>query len=229
MQKVLRRTALAKRQAARRVAKGAGKNRSDDRKIRVQEQSQINTEFRTRIIAARTSRREDWLLGPLAPKRDVGDAKDTYGTIGTRGLRGVEKAEGEWKDWCIEEGDRVVVVENGHRDRGKIGKVREVRARAEACTVEGLNLVSYLSLIKLLNVPKERELFTKSLLIGRCSRTRLHVAKGDRQTPFPSLRMPLSTSLCPPCISVTTPGDRGIAGCCHQRASEKQKPSEEKH
>ncbi|KAL9118099.1 MAG: hypothetical protein Q9187_005359 [Circinaria calcarea] len=140
MQKVLRRTALAKRQAARREANRAAKDRSDDRKLRVQEQSLINTDFRTRIIAARNSRREDWFLGPLAPKRDVGDAKDTYGTIGTQGLRGVEKAKGEWKDWCIEEGDRVVIVEDGHRDRGKIGKVREVRARAEECTVEGLNL-----------------------------------------------------------------------------------------
>lgn len=145
MQKILRRTALSKRQATRRAANRAGKDRSDDRKLRVNEQTQINTELRTNIIAARNSRREDWLLGPLAPKRDVGGSKDTYGTIGTRALRRVEKAEGEWKDWCIVEGDRVVVVEDGHRDRGKIGRVREVRARAEECTVEGLNQVSHLS------------------------------------------------------------------------------------
>ena len=80
-------------------------------------------------------------MGPLAPKRDVGDYKHLYGTINARRLRNPEKAEGEWRDWCIVPGDRVVVVEEGHRDRGKIGTVREVRHRAEECTVEKLNQV----------------------------------------------------------------------------------------
>lgn len=158
MQKVLRRTALAKRQVARRAANRAGKNRSDDRKIRLKGQSLIDTEFRTHIIAARNSRREDWLLGPLAPKRDVGDSKDTYGTVSTQVLRRMEKAEGEWKDWCIVEGDRVVVVEDGHRDRGKIGTVRETRVKAEECTVEGMNQVSHLSFSKFLGFANKRGL-----------------------------------------------------------------------
>ena len=57
----------------------------------------------------------------MAPRRDVGDNKNTYGALDTARLRGVEKSDGFWKDWCIVEGDRVVIVENGHRDRGKIG------------------------------------------------------------------------------------------------------------
>ena len=141
MQAVIRRTALAERQAARRTAAKAGKRRSDDRKIRRGEQTTLNSDIRTDLRAARVNRREDWLLGPLAPRRDVGDAKANYGTISSRRLQGVDKSDGSWKDWCIVAGDRVVVVEDGHRDRGKIGTVREVREKAEQCVVVGLNLV----------------------------------------------------------------------------------------
>ena len=141
MQKVLRRTALAKEQAKRKAAARAGQNKSDEYKLRQQEKISIHRAIKTDIVAARTARREDWFLGPLAPRRDVGNAKELYGTINARRLRGPEKAEGEWKDWCIVAGDRVVVVEAGHRDRGRIGVVREVRHRAEECIVDKVNQV----------------------------------------------------------------------------------------
>ena len=141
MQAVIRRSALAERQAARRAADRAGKRRTEDRRTRINAQIGVNSAIRKDIRAARTARREDWLLGPLAPRRDIGDAKGSYGTISTDRLQGVEKADGDWKDWCIVAGDRVVVVEDGHRDRGKIAAVREVREKAEECIVLGLNLV----------------------------------------------------------------------------------------
>ena len=94
------------------------------------------------IQAARAARREDWLLGPLAPRRDAGDAKETYGTVSTRRVNGVKKEAGTEKDWCIEVGDRVAIVEKGHRERGKIGKVQRVEKKAEVCYIEGLNRVS---------------------------------------------------------------------------------------
>ena len=142
MQKVLRRTALAKRQAARKDILRKSKNESDFRKLNDNERSAINSTIRDDIVAAKMARREDWLMGPLAPRRDIGDAKDTYGAINSRRLRGVEKIKGQHKDWCIEVGDRVVIVEERHRDSGKIGKVKEIRERAEECTIDGLNRVS---------------------------------------------------------------------------------------
>ncbi|MCJ1245996.1 hypothetical protein MMC30_003200 [Trapelia coarctata] len=139
MQKLLKRTALVKRQAARKAADRAGKFESDSRKLRVNEQSQINVSIRGDRRAAQRARHEDWLLGPLAPKRDVGEARDSYGTLSPRRLRGVEKPKAQAKGWGIVAGDRVVVVQEGHRDRGKIGKVKEVRRDAEECFVQGLN------------------------------------------------------------------------------------------
>ncbi|MCJ1473233.1 hypothetical protein MMC13_001884 [Lambiella insularis] len=139
MQKLLRRTALVKRQAARKAAQRQGRLDSDERKLRLNEQKTINISVRSDTRAARLARHEDWLLGPLAPKRDAGDARDTYGTLDARRLRGVDKPKDQVKDWGIVEGDRVVIVLDGHRERGKIGRVREVRKEAEECFVTGLN------------------------------------------------------------------------------------------
>ncbi|MCJ1389354.1 hypothetical protein MMC18_002210 [Xylographa bjoerkii] len=139
MQKLLRRTALVKKQAARKAVARQGKSDSDDRKLRLNEQKTINISIRHDTRAARLARHEDWFLGPLAPKRDVGSSRETYGTLDPRRLRGVDKPKDQIKDWGIVEGDRVVVVQDGHRERGKIGKVREVRKDAQECTVRGLN------------------------------------------------------------------------------------------
>ena len=145
MQKLLRRTELAKRQAARKYAARKEKWESDTRKLRVQEQKVTNISIRNDRRAALVARHEDWHLGPLAPKRDVGDAQYTYGSLDSRRFRGVEKPKEEVKNWGIVRGDRVVIVQNGHPERGRIGTVTEVREEAEECFVKGMNRVSQLS------------------------------------------------------------------------------------
>lgn len=57
------------------------------------------------------------------------------------------KAErgGGWGGEMVYEGDRVIVVGEGgpeSRERGKIGKVAEVKRKEGAVVVEGLNMVS---------------------------------------------------------------------------------------
>ena len=170
MQKVLRRTALAKKQAERRLAARKGKNNSDERKLRTHEKTQIGRSVRDDILNARRARREDFLLGPLAPRRDVGDKKDTYGTVGPQRLRGAEKLEGQYKDWGIVAGDRVVIVQDGHRERGKIGTVREVRKAAEECFVQGLNMVSSAESL----IHRACGSLTASISLGRCGYPKLH-------------------------------------------------------
>ena len=142
MQKVLRRTALAKAQYARKEAARANKLRSTDRKLRQQDQVLQNEVTRSSVYASRRARREDWLLGPLAPRRDVGDLKDTYGTVSPRRLRGVTVPKDKRIDYCLEVGDRVVIVEEGHKDRGKISELKDVMDEQQQCMVQGLNLVS---------------------------------------------------------------------------------------
>lgn len=153
MQKLLRRTAQAKAQASRRTKNQVTKSRTENRKLRHYQYIEFNRAVLQDVKNAQFSRREDHLLGPLAPRRDVGSKRDTYGTVDERRLRGpgmkgigVEKG-GRPEEWTgIKEGDRVVVVGKEVRDWGKVGLVREVRANQGDCAVEGLNMVRPCSL-----------------------------------------------------------------------------------
>ncbi|KHJ35941.1 putative kow domain-containing protein domain-containing protein [Erysiphe necator] len=147
-QKLLRKATMAKNQLARRKARQADRDYRDQRKINRENSAYIYKQQKSLIQNARIVRREDWELGPLAPKRDTGDEKETYGAIDGHLIKGPklskEEAEERMKDFggkylSLFKGDRVVILEG--RDKGKIGKVLEVdRERAE-CTVEGLNLI----------------------------------------------------------------------------------------
>lgn len=121
------------------------------------------------IKAERTSRREDWLLGPLAPKRDVGTKQGFYGTVSNLlyqgpvfppkvrkgpksngwdfvGGEGRDKELREWEgtgnEGNIVEGDRVVIVKGKGSLVGQIGKVKDLAKDSKEVRLEGLNLVS---------------------------------------------------------------------------------------
>lgn len=112
--------------------------------------------LRERVHSARRGRREDWLLGPLAPDRAAADP--VYGCVSARELEGVKglqrtkqgripymAPEVRYRESLVEVGDRVVVVAKdgpASRERGKMGKVKTVRMGQGECVVEDLNLVS---------------------------------------------------------------------------------------
>ncbi|KAL9045406.1 MAG: hypothetical protein Q9214_001543 [Letrouitia sp. 1 TL-2023] len=141
MQKILRRTAKAEAQYTRRTRHQRSKEIADDRLIQIRRQKIAHSDVRALRLAAIKARHEDWELGPLAPRRDIGTKKDTYGAVPYRLIEKVHKPEGTWKDWGIRQGDRVVVVGKKERDRGRIGTVREVSQESETVTVEGINTV----------------------------------------------------------------------------------------
>lgn len=105
-------------------------------------ESVVGQQMSEDIRQARRVRREDWALGPLAPKRDVGDAQETYGAVDVRRLEGFTKRpEERIHSDTIVANDRVVIVEG--RDQGRIGEVINVNKRKHECTVKGLNMVRY--------------------------------------------------------------------------------------
>ncbi|KAF4625827.1 hypothetical protein G7Y89_g12337 [Cudoniella acicularis] len=148
MQKVIRRTVLAERQYARKVAKRKDKNERAWGKSN-REQVNYSRKDETEVLkAARIYRREDYELGPLAPKRDVGEWAEKYGTINSQRARGnlihtrnldeeLKSVGGKFLN--IVKGDRVVLLEG--RDKGKIGIIRNIDRQRAECTVEGLNRV----------------------------------------------------------------------------------------
>lgn len=141
MQKIIRATNRAKTQARRKSVIEKAQNKRSEYIYQRYNEKVRDQDFRSAVRAARSARREDWLLGPLAPRRDVGEMKDVYGTVNIRQLQRVDKGDGRWKDWCIREGDRVVITGSKQRDRGKIGIVSSVNEKAEDCIVKGFNLV----------------------------------------------------------------------------------------
>ncbi|KAL8996979.1 MAG: hypothetical protein Q9169_003630 [Polycauliona sp. 2 TL-2023] len=141
MQKLLKRTSQVQKQAARRQRVARSKNASDTRKIQHNQLKVYNKAKRELYVSAREAQREDWHLGPLAPRRDVGDKAATYGTVPLRLYENPEKMDGKWKSWGIKEGDRVCVV-GKERDKGKIGVVTGVSEKAESCKIKGINMIS---------------------------------------------------------------------------------------
>ncbi|KAI9801297.1 MAG: hypothetical protein M1833_002867 [Piccolia ochrophora] len=140
MQKVLRRTALAKAHVAKRIANAAEKRAAAERKAKKFEHRSVAQEASQDVRDERRRRREDWDLGPLAPKRDVGDQTGTYGAMDGRRLKLKEiPREKRIRFWSIVPGDRVVIIDG--KDKGKIGEVKTIDAKTNGLTVGGMNIV----------------------------------------------------------------------------------------
>ncbi|KAJ9665107.1 hypothetical protein H2201_004767 [Coniosporium apollinis] len=131
---------MAERQAARKALLRTQKQAREERTINRTQRNVIRTLEIKAIKAAHKAQREDWELGSLAPRRDVGDLKDTYGTLDPRRLSPVKPEPKDRIEYHnIVEGDRVVMIKG--RDRGKIGEVTELNKETDTVTVRGYNLV----------------------------------------------------------------------------------------
>ncbi|KAL9097256.1 MAG: hypothetical protein Q9165_000683 [Trypethelium subeluteriae] len=140
MQRALGRAAAAERQAARRLSKYRDKKlKTSINRYRV-EVTKMKSMRITTVKEARQRRREDWELGSLAPRRDVGGMAERYGTLDSRQMRLPEVLEKDrMKHWFIRAGDRVVIVKG--RDQGQIGKVLDVDKETESVKISGVNMV----------------------------------------------------------------------------------------
>ena len=95
------------------------------------------------ILAERKNRKEDWMCGPLAPRRDVGSARGAYGTIDpvlSRQAILPKQKQTPDKQKLFAPGDRVVAIRG--RDKGRIGKITVIDWETNCAGVEGLNVVS---------------------------------------------------------------------------------------
>ena len=92
------------------------------------------------IRDALQQQQDEWRLGSLAPRRDVGDNTLSYGTLDTKLLfgRDVPKAD-RVKYWSLAVGDRVAVFSGP--DKGKIGYIASMDKERQNLTVKGLNMV----------------------------------------------------------------------------------------
>lgn len=144
MQKVLRRTALAKSQAKRKARVHAEKKTSIENVQAKSVTAGIHREHLQAEREARQMRRDDWEMGPLAPWRDYAAAGSLkHGSWNAR-LMNPAPVPKEWrmKVCFFKVGDRVAVVEGKEGIKGRIGKLRSIERETETCIVEGVNRVS---------------------------------------------------------------------------------------
>ena len=140
MEKVIRRTALARNQAKRKVIRSEKARDKTAHKRFVQQSIIYNNVFEGYNKAARQARQEDWLRGPLAPRRDVGDATYTFGALPMDIVNGVprpKRLRAEYVNFA--QGDRVCCIRG--KDKGAIGEVLSVDEKAETVQVAGMNEV----------------------------------------------------------------------------------------
>lgn len=147
MDKLLRRVRMAEGMAARRTQrKNATMKRITERRNKKRSAENFVEAIQQRKAAV-VARNEDWQLGPLAPRRELGEADwltgNFYGTISpTRTMLETKISEEERKArvaWCgspkflcIAPGDRVVVVEGHHKDLiGTIEKLNTANMTVE--------------------------------------------------------------------------------------------------
>jgi large subunit ribosomal protein L24 len=140
MQKLLRRTAMAKRQAKRKAEQFQQRVERVEAKQYKRELVSYESALRKNVREARKAWKLDWELGPLAPRRDYGEREGEYGAVDASAIFPPTKPVSmKQKDYLIRVGDRVVIT-NG-LDEGKIGVVTELKEDAEYAFVDGLRVV----------------------------------------------------------------------------------------
>ncbi|KAJ4405807.1 hypothetical protein N0V85_004614 [Neurospora sp. IMI 360204] len=142
MDKLLRRVRMAEGMVARRAQRKNALLKRITERTQNKKNGEVFTEAIQQRKAAVEARNEDWMLGPLAPRRELGEITlsngNYYGSLSpTRALLENEVSEEERKArvaWCgspkfvcIAPGDRVVVTEGHHKDL--IGTIEKLNTR----------------------------------------------------------------------------------------------------
>lgn len=141
MQKVIQRTATARKQAQKKLFRAQKKDDLANRKDNIRMRRDYNKAIIDSIKLARTSRWEDYRKGDIAPKRDSGLEATTFGAIDAALLHPptIPKPQRR-KHILFAAGDRVCVIRG--RDQGKINEITQVNEESETVTIKDINTVS---------------------------------------------------------------------------------------
>ncbi|KAA8644832.1 hypothetical protein EYZ11_007926 [Aspergillus tanneri] len=139
MQKIIRRTALARNQAQRKAIRAAKTAEREELKDSLRQRFAYNRIGLDAIRSERQRRREDWMRGPLAPQRDAGFEGKTFGALSPQAMNPPTIPKHLRRKYInIAAGDRVCIMKG--RDKGKINEVTRVDVTNETVTVKDLNV-----------------------------------------------------------------------------------------
>jgi large subunit ribosomal protein L24 len=155
MYKVLARSASARKQAARKLVKVEKEKAAKELREALRDRTTFEASRRKVLKDAKQMAEEDWKLGLLAPRRDVGRVANTFGSLDQmdstpppalpqyrRWQAAMGKREASGKGWFGNQfyvNDRVVVIEG--REKGKIGVISEVNKRNQTVKLKDMNMV----------------------------------------------------------------------------------------
>lgn len=140
MQKVIRKTALARNQAQRKAIRATKNAEREDLKDSLRQRFAYNRLELDVARAERQRRREDWLRGPLAPQRDAGFDGKSFGALSPQAMNPPAIPKHLRRKYInIAAGDRVCIMKG--KDKGKINEVVRVDANNETVMVKDLNMV----------------------------------------------------------------------------------------
>ncbi|KAL4808526.1 hypothetical protein BDV18DRAFT_135191 [Aspergillus unguis] len=140
MQKVIRRTALARNQAQRKVIRANKAAEREELNDTLRQRFAYNRLELDNIRAERLRRREDWMRGPLAPQRDAGLEAKSFGALSPQAMNPPKVPKHLRKQYInFAPGDRVCIMKG--RDKGKIDVVVRVDSENETLTLKESNMV----------------------------------------------------------------------------------------
>lgn len=141
MQKVIQRTATARKQAQKKIFRAQRKDELVTRKDNIRQRRDYNKAIIDGLKEARIARWEDYRKGDLAPKRDSGPEATTFGAVDAALLHppAIPKSQRR-KHILFAAGDRVCVIRG--RDQGKINEITQVNPESETVTIKDINTVS---------------------------------------------------------------------------------------
>lgn len=140
MQRVIRRTALARNQAQRKAIRGAKEAEREELNDALRQRFAHNRMELDAIRAERQRRREDWMRGPLAPRRDAGPEGKSFGALSPQAMNPPAIPKHLRRRFInVVPGDRVCVMKG--RDKGKINEVIRVDSSNETVSVKDTNMV----------------------------------------------------------------------------------------
>ncbi|KAI2642089.1 hypothetical protein GGS21DRAFT_486946 [Xylaria nigripes] len=165
MQKILRRVATAERVVTKRQKIRDLKYRRREKKESSQHhQGQVSRAL-SELTEAKKAIRDDWAMGPLSPRKDIGEWEGALGSIGEARYTGpssdlplaVRNARCEWAGGAyylnLAVGDRVVLLDGP--DKGRIGNITDLDLGKAEVTVKDLNKTNVRIMPHLRTSPEE--------------------------------------------------------------------------
>lgn len=168
MQRVIRRTALARNQAKRKAIRAEKEAEREEYKEILRHRFQLQRMQLDAVRSERQRRREDWMKGPLAPQRDTGVDAVNFGSFSPQAMQAPtvpKKARQQYVNFAP--GDRVCIMKG--RDKGKISEIVRVDEETETVTVKDMNKVRFFVIVERVTLNLLEECAIADALSSHCA------------------------------------------------------------